>query len=62
MKAFIGGTLIIVGLMMVAGAAGDCDGKCMDQANTVGEMLGVIAAGLFAMIVGALVAKNEISG
>ena len=62
MKAFIGGTLIIVGLMVVAGSAGDCDGACMDQANTIGEMIAIASAGLFAMLVGFLVAKNEISG
>jgi Co/Zn/Cd efflux system component len=62
MKAFIGGTLIVVGLMVMAGSAGDCDGKCMDQANSLGEMLMVAAAGLFATVVGFLVAKNEISG
>ena len=62
MKAFIGGTLIIVGLMVAAGSAGDCDGACMDQANTTGEMLMIAAAGIFATVVGFLVAKDEISG
>ena len=62
MKAFIGGTLMIVGLMVAAGSAGDCDGACMDQANTTGEMLMTAAAGLFAMFVGFLVVKDEISG
>ena len=62
MKAFIGGTLIIVGLMVVAGSAGDCDGACMDQANSIGEMIAIASAGLFAMLVGGLVAKDEISG
>ena len=62
MKAFIGGTLIVVGLMVMAGSANDCDGACMDQANSLGEMLMVAAAGLFATVVGILVAKNEISG
>ena len=62
MKAFIGGTLIVVGLMVMAGSANDCDGACMDQANTTGEMLMVAAAGLFAMVVGFLVAKDEITG
>jgi hypothetical protein len=62
MKAFIGGTLIIVGLMVVAGSAGDCDGACMDQANSIGEMIAIASAGLFAMLVGILVAKDEISG
>ena len=62
MKAFIGGTLIIVGLMVMAGSAGDCDGACMDQANSLGEMLMIAGAGLFATVVGILVAKDEISG
>jgi hypothetical protein len=62
MKAFIGGTLMIVGLMLVAGASGDCDGKCMDQANTLPQMLGVSAAGLVAMVVGFLASKDAIRG
>jgi len=62
MKAFIGGTLMIVGLMVAAGSAGDCDGACMEYANSTGEMLMTAAAGLFAMLVGFLVAKEEITG
>jgi uncharacterized membrane protein YgdD (TMEM256/DUF423 family) len=58
-KSTIGFILIITGLMAVAGSAGDCDGKCMDQANTLGEMFMVIAAGLFAMGVGALAVFSE---
>ena len=54
MKQTIGFILIVVGLMVAAGSAGDCDGACMDQANSLGEMLMVAAAGLFAMLVGAL--------
>ena len=54
MKQTIGFTLIVVGMMAAAGSANDCDGACMDQANTIGEMLMVAGAGLFAMVVGAL--------
>ena len=54
MKQTIGFILIVVGMMVAAGSAGDCDGACMDQANTIGEMLMIAAAGLFAMLVGAL--------
>ena len=54
MKQTIGFILIVVGMMVAAGSAGDCDGACMDQANSLGEMLMVAAAGLFAMLVGAL--------
>jgi len=54
MKQTIGFILIVVGIMAMAGSANDCDGACMDQANTIGEMLMVAGAGLFAVIVGAL--------
>ena len=53
MKA-IGFILIVVGMMVAAGSGNDCDGKCMEQANDLGTMLMVAAAGLFAMAVGAL--------
>ena len=35
----VGGFLIFAGLMAVAGSAGDCDGKCMEYANTMEEMM-----------------------
>jgi len=54
MKQAIGFTLIVVGMMVAAGSAGDCDGKCMEYANDLGTMLMVAGAGLFAMIVGVL--------
>ena len=34
-----GALLIVIGIMMMAGSAGDCDGKCMESANTLTEML-----------------------
>ena len=54
MKQAIGLILIIVGLMVAAGSANDCDGRCMEQANDTMTMLMVAAAGLFATLVGAL--------
>ena len=50
----IGFILIVVGMMVAAGSANDCDGACMGQANSLGEMLLIAAAGIFAMMVGAL--------
>tara|TARA_B100000700_G_scaffold195348_1_gene215015 strand:+ start:548 stop:748 length:201 start_codon:yes stop_codon:yes gene_type:complete len=47
--------LIAVGLMMMAGAAGDCDGKCVEQANTISQMLMYAGIGLSFFITGALV-------
>lgn len=45
--------LIFGGMLAVAGSANDCDGKCMEQANTVGEMITISLIGLACMIVGA---------
>jgi len=53
MKTIIGSILIIVGLMAMAGSAGDCDGKCMEQANTLGEMMIYAMIGLTTAGVGA---------
>ena len=39
MKNIIGMVMMIAGVMMMAGSAGDCDGKFMENANTDGEML-----------------------
>ena len=51
----LAGSLVVVGLMMAAGAGGDCDGKCMEYANTLGEtiMFGLLGLGL--MLSGAVV-------
>jgi len=54
MKQTIGFILIVVGMMVAAGSAGDCDGQCMEYANSLSEMLMIAAAGIFAMVVGAL--------
>ena len=54
MKTFICITLIIAGIILVAGSAGDCDGKCMDQANTLSEMFSIIGIGLTLIILGGL--------
>ena len=54
MKSFICSLLIITGVIMVAGSAGDCDGKCMDQANTLSEMFAFAGIGLTLIIIGVL--------
>ena len=33
MKDLFGSLLVIFGLMVMAGSANDCDGKCMEYAN-----------------------------
>ena len=57
---YIGAFFFIAGLLIAAGSAGDCDGKCMEQANDLATMLvlagtGIVfmLSGMFFMIVGA---------
>ena len=51
----IAGFLIAGGLMAMAGSANDCDGACMEQANTLGEMLMVAGIGAAMMAIGAMI-------
>lgn len=50
-------TIGFIGFMMIAGSGNDCDGHCVEQANTIGEMLAV-AGGGFALIGIAIVIFN----
>lgn len=52
LRGFIGSLLLFVGIVIMAGSAGDCDGACMDQANTVGEMLPLVLYGLIFVLGG----------
>jgi len=61
MKGILGGFFIFSGLIMIAGSAGDCDGACMDQANTIGEMLTIAGIGLVMFATGALIAIKEMA-
>ena len=62
MKTFfntVAGLLIFGGILVMAGSANDCDGACMETANTIGEMLMVASVGLAMLITGAAIAiKN----
>ena len=55
MMNIIGAILIVTGLMFVAGSAGDCDGKCMEYANTMEEMVFAIVIGLTLMAIGGII-------
>ena len=59
MSNIIGMVMIIVGIMMMAGSAGDCDGKCMEYANTWGEMLISGGIGLTMMLLGGIILYGE---
>ena len=51
-----GAILIVIGIMMMAGSAGDCDGKCMESANSLTEMLMYSLMGLGLMLFGGFIA------
>ena len=47
--------LLFAGIVMMAGSAGDCDGACVEQANTIGEMLMYAGVGLAFFVTGSLI-------
>ena len=49
-----GTTLVILGIMAMAGSANDCDGACMETANSLGVMLLVAGGGLVSVLLGAV--------
>jgi len=59
MKNVFSSILIVTGLVLMAGSANDCDGACMDTANTLGEMALVAGLGLLLMMFGAMVALTR---
>jgi len=52
MKTIISAILITLGIAMMAGSAGDCDGKCMENANSLFEMFMYALGGMALMISG----------
>ena len=59
MKMIISSTLIFIGIIMMAGAAGDCDGKCVENANTVWETFVYALMGLTMFLTGGIIAIND---
>ena len=55
MKSIISAILIFLGIAMMAGSAGDCDGKCVENANTIAEMLIIAGTGLAMFLFGAMI-------
>lgn len=51
--------MIVFGFMMMAGSAGDCDGKCIEYANTMGEMATYLIFGLTIAAIGGIIVYNE---
>ena len=59
MKSLLAAFFIFAGFVMMAGSANDCDGACMEQANTIGEMLTFAGIGLLMLVTGAVIAIKE---
>jgi hypothetical protein len=59
MKNIIGMVMMIAGVLMMAGSAGDCDGKCMEYANSLGEMALMLFFGLTTAAIGGIIVYNE---
>lgn len=62
MKTILGAFLVFAGLIAMGGAANDCDGACVEQANTLGEMIMVALIGLTMFITGGIILYNENKG
>ncbi len=57
MKSFLqifGSVLIMLGLIAAMGMAGDCDGKCMENANPLSVVLLIAVGSLVSMSLGAI--------
>ena len=59
MMKVLGSFLVVMGLVAIAGSAGDCDGKCMEYANTWKEMLMVVTVGIALVGTGAFILIKE---
>jgi len=59
MKTAISSILIMVGIVLMAGSAGDCDGKCVENSNTIAEMLMYAGMGLTLFLTGAIIAIRQ---
>lgn len=59
MLKFVGVFLILAGLMAIAGSAGDCDGKCMEYANSLEQMMIICLVGFSMMATGGYILYKE---
>ena len=59
MKTYISAILIFLGIAMMAGSAGDCDGKCMENANSLMTMFFLAFTGMITFVSGGLLAISS---
>ena len=54
MIKIISAFFMVVGLIIIGGSAGDCDGACIDKANSIGDMVTYTIIGLSLFAGGAI--------
>tara|TARA_B100000212_G_C27248176_1_gene479001 strand:+ start:238 stop:420 length:183 start_codon:yes stop_codon:yes gene_type:complete len=54
MRTIVASFFIMFGLVLMAGSGGDCDGKCMEYANSLGETMLYGFIGLMSFIMGSV--------
>ena len=59
LKQMLGAFFIFAGLVAIAGSAGDCDGKCMEYANSLEQMMIICLIGLSMMATGGYILYKE---
>ena len=59
LKQMLGAFFVFAGLVAIAGSANDCDGKCMEYANSLEEMLIVCFIGLTLIVTGGIILWKE---
>ena len=59
MKIILGCFLVVCGMIAIGGSSGDCDGKCMEYANSMGEMMIAIFIGLTLIVTGGIIIWKE---
>lgn len=50
----LGIVLCVLGVMAISGSAGDCDGRCMQAANSLVLMWTIVGAGAVSVALGAV--------
>lgn len=55
MIKIISASVMAAGLLIMAGSAGDCDGACVSQSNSIGDMITYLTIGLSMFAGGAIV-------
>ena len=58
-KNLLGAFFVFAGLVAIAGSANDCDGKCMEYANTLEEMMIICFIGLTLLVTGGIIIYKE---